>query len=297
MMNNNMAHILRNENQFHANIEFYFFLPYSQNSRHLNFLTNSMADLIGCQEIAGILISHLAEGLESVLFEFGNKIDSLATGKKQAGSGLISTDFIQLLLLGRCSEETEQFFTLNMGERGLQRLSNSLHKNFGGLLKQSISSLSTIADRMVLIASRLMSMFKFDQKIGDISLENDKNVNLANAIYRAALQFRLKIAQLHSVAQQDIGQLSCFVKFLQYEMNFLSAKQQRDSSMASHRIDMKDLVPLSTEEIKQVISFIQRNFVEDYENGKCQIRFQRIANFFKVKDYQVLFFSFKHCYF
>lgn len=86
------------------------------------------------------IIQCINEAWETALIEMENKLMKYANSRPQ---GVISSEFLQLLIFGYASEQLEQFLTRDLTEKGLKKLGNSIEISYSTISQLVIKPLKT----------------------------------------------------------------------------------------------------------------------------------------------------------
>lgn len=86
------------------------------------------------------IIQCITEAWETALLEMDNKLTKYANSRPE---GMVSAEFLELLMFGYSSEHLEQFLTRDLTEKGLKKLGNSIEISYSTIQQLVIKPLHT----------------------------------------------------------------------------------------------------------------------------------------------------------
>lgn len=97
---------------------------------HILSTMNYIEDIIQC----------ITEAWESALLEMDNKLTKYANSRP---NGMVSAEFLELLMFGYSSTQLEQFLRCDLTEKGLKRLGNSIEISYSTIQQLVVKPLHT----------------------------------------------------------------------------------------------------------------------------------------------------------
>lgn len=251
-------------------------------SRHkeLRLLALKYAELSSLLEYLNSTIQQMTEAWEDILMEMDDKLLKFAEEKKkQCGNSRpavsVSTDFLEMLLMGKASTELRLFLLHELTEKGLKKLGLSIESSYLSIQKL-VARLQNVGVSIVSHLSDLHGMSMWYDRFGVVGL-TEKSLHEA---VMAAGTFMLKASELHQVIDRSIKSLKAFFRWLYVVILRLGGDQppaQETSKMTQHDFNF-------------VAEFIRDNFdqltLDEDDAKKPGFKLEKVGQYLRKEDLQ-----------
>lgn len=250
-------------------------------SRHkeLRLLALKYAELSSLLEYLNSTIQQMTEAWEDILMEMDAKLLKFAEEKKKCkntrSAVSVSTDFLEMLLMGKASAELRLFLLHELTEKGLKKLGLSIESSYLSIQKL-VARLQNVGMSIVSHLSDLHGMSLWYDRFGVVGLTN----NSLHEAVMAAGTFMLKASELHQVIDRSIKSLKAFFRWLYVVILRLGGDQppsQETSKMTQHDFNF-------------VAEFIRDNFdqltLDEDDAKKPGFKLEKVGQYLRKEDLQ-----------
>ncbi|XP_052832693.1 anaphase-promoting complex subunit 4 isoform X1 [Octopus bimaculoides] len=250
-------------------------------SRHqeLRLLALKYAELSSLLEYLNSTIQQMTEAWEDILMEMDDKLLKFAEEKKQCGSSRpavsVSTDLLEMLLMGRASTELRLFLLHELTEKGLKKLGLSIESSYLSIQKLVVR-LQNVGVSIMNHLRDLYGMSMWYDRFGVVGLTSK---SLHEAVM-ASCTFVMKASELHQVIDRSIKSLKAFFRWLYVVMLRLAGElppTQELSKMTQHDFNF-------------VAEFIRDNFdqlsLNKDDSKKPGFKLEKVGQYLRKEDLQ-----------
>lgn len=110
-----------------------------------------------------ISISTIKESWESILLEMDSKLSKYAS---KVPNGILSADFLDLLVFGVCTDEMQEFLLQDLTKKGLEKFGQTIEMSYANIQKLLLKNITKIGPNITYHLSELLGMARLEYKYG-----------------------------------------------------------------------------------------------------------------------------------
>ena len=179
----------------------------AERHRELFTLAHKYAEIQALFNYSADAVTQLREAWEGVLLEMDTKLDAYS-GKR--GTGEVSNDFLELLVIGYAEPEFHMFLTDKLTEKGLKKLRQSVELSYTNMHKLVVKQLEAVGQGLVFVLGQVLGMARTKDRY-DLLGVDEVGVNTA---LKEAGAFLLKTSELQQVILVSMKYFLAFLKWL-----------------------------------------------------------------------------------
>ncbi|GAB1604964.1 anaphase-promoting complex subunit 4-like [Argonauta hians] len=250
-------------------------------SRHqeLRLLALKYAELSSLLEYLNSTIQQMTEAWEDILMEMDDKLLKFAEDKKQCGGTRpavsVSTDLLEMLLMGRASTELRLFLLHELTEKGLKKLGLSIESSYLSIQKLVVR-LQNVGVSLMNHLRDLYGMSMWYDRFGVVGLTSK---TLDEAVM-ASGTFVMKASELHQVIDRSIKSLKAFFRWLYVVM----------LRLAGELSPTQELSKMTQHDFNFVAEFIRDNFdqlsLNEEDSKKPGFKLEKVGQYLRKEDLQ-----------
>lgn len=168
-----------------------------------------------------LILKQMCEAWEEILREMDSKLLRFAKSKQERKEGSVSNDFLELLLFGTTSLETQSFLLQDLTDKGLKKLGYSIENSYSDIQKLVVCQLQRATQNMTAHLNDLHGMSQWYDKFGVLGLSQE-------AVYTAlqsAGEFAVSAHEIQQVIDTSIKNFKAFFRWLYIAILRLSNEQ------------------------------------------------------------------------
>lgn len=134
---------------------------FKSHKRELIAVASKFQELNTLLNYLSMSISTIKESWESILLEMDSKLSKYAT---KVPDGILSADFLDLLVFGVCTDEMQEFLLHDLTKKGLEKFGQTIEMSYANIQKLLLKNITKIGPNITYHLSELLGMARLEYR-------------------------------------------------------------------------------------------------------------------------------------